>query len=101
MLQSAGSQTKMVALQQAAQLFIDLARAGAGDRIGVVDFDDIATTTFALTPVSDVPPSSRDAAKAAVATLFPRGATSIGGGLEQARAGFTAAGGTARRGFWS
>ena len=50
MLQSAGSQTKMAALQQAAQLFIDLARAGAGDRIGVVDFDDIATTTFALTP---------------------------------------------------
>lgn len=97
MWSSIGTQSKMTALQSAAKLFADLARAGLGDRIGVVDFDNIATTNLALTPVTDTPPSSRTAAKTAIDAIAPRGWTSIGGGLEKARVAFTAAGGTARK----
>jgi sugar lactone lactonase YvrE len=92
-----GTQSKMAALQSASKLFVDLARAGLGDRIGIVDFDHVATTDMALTPVTDVAPSSRTAARNAIDVLAPRGLTSIGGGLEQARAAFNAAGGTGRK----
>jgi DNA-binding beta-propeller fold protein YncE len=97
MTQSIGSQTKMSALKTAAKLFVDLARADRGDRIGVADFDDIATLDLALTPITDASPSSRGAAKGAIDALNPRGATSIGGGMEQARSAFIMAGSAARK----
>jgi DNA-binding beta-propeller fold protein YncE len=92
MIQSAGTQPKMNALKTASKLFVDLARADQGDRIGVVDFDDVATLDMALTPVTDSGPNSRAAARSAIDALQPRGATSIGGGMEQARGSFAAAG---------
>ncbi|HMO46504.1 MAG TPA: VWA domain-containing protein [Rubrivivax sp.] len=98
MWQSAGAQPKMSVLKTASKLFVDLARAAQGDRIGVVDFDDVATLDMALTPVTDSAPSSRVAARNAIDALGPRGATSIGGGMEQARAAFAAAtAGTGRK----
>lgn len=97
MSESAGSQSKMGALKTAAKLFVDLARAGHGDRIGIADFDHVATLDLPLTPVSDAAPSSRVAARDAIDALAPRGATSIGAGMEQARTAFAAAGGTARQ----
>ena len=79
-------------------MFVDLARAGLGDRLGVVDFDHLVTTDMLLTPVTDTPPSSRTTAKTAINQLVPRGATSIGGGIEAARTAFAAGGGgTARK----
>jgi DNA-binding beta-propeller fold protein YncE/Mg-chelatase subunit ChlD len=83
--QSAGSQTKIEALQRAASLFVDLARADVGDRLGVVAFDQVGTTAYPITPVTDVPPGSRTTACAAIGALAPGGSTSIGAGLERAR----------------
>lgn len=90
MRQPAGAQSKMDTLARAADTFVDLMRPDVGDKLTVVAFDDRSTTVLPLTEITDEPPSGRALAKQAIGTVTPNGTTSIGAGLEQARAQFDA-----------
>lgn len=81
--QSAGQQTKMEALAQAASLFVDLLRPEVGDRVGVVGFDNESTTQYPLTLVSE-DNSTQTAVISAIGQLIPGGDTSIGAGVQRA-----------------
>jgi len=68
--------------------YMELAKAAASqfvdlmfddDQLGVVSFDDVIDVPH---PLAVVDSSSKDAAKQAIGSLYARGATSIGGGLE-------------------
>ena len=74
-----GVGTKMDALKASAKLFTDLIIEGQGDRLGTVEFDDLFGI---LTPIADVDAAHVASVKAGIDALFPRGATSIGGGLQ-------------------
>ena len=52
-----------------------------GDKIGVVDFDHIVTVTYPLTEIHQ-DGIEKTLAKNAIDSLYARGATSIGGGLQ-------------------
>jgi hypothetical protein len=76
--------TRMDILHGAAPAFVDLLRAD--DAVGVVQFDHESNI---LTPVADAgdvgdPAAGRNVAKDQIATIEPRGFTSIGAGLLQA-----------------
>ena len=94
---SAGPQSKMApsSRQRSCSSISPAAAPAIGSAL--VEFDHQVQTEYALTPVSDTPPSTRAAAKVAIAALTPRGSTSIGGGLEQARTNFATATGQARK----
>jgi hypothetical protein len=83
MSESAGSSlTKMDRLKSAVGLFIDLARAGQGDKLGIVQFDH--PTSDYVTHLSAITASSKMAMKNSVNALVASGWTSIGKGLELA-----------------
>jgi len=83
MSESAGSSlTKMDRLQSAANLFVDLARTGQGDKLGIVQFD--YPTTDYMVHLGAITTSSKTTMKNAVNTLIPSGWTSIGQGLNLA-----------------
>jgi hypothetical protein len=71
--------TKMDALKAAGKLFTDLIISGQGDRLGTVEFDDLYSV---LTTIAAVDASQKTAVATGIDGLFPRGATSIGGGLQ-------------------
>lgn len=79
MSDAVGGGTKMDALKSSAKLFTDLIIEGQGDRLGTVEFDDLFSV---LTPIADVTAAHKTTVKTAIDGLFPRGATSIGGGLQ-------------------
>jgi V8-like Glu-specific endopeptidase len=88
--------TKIDEARDAASLFVQLIRAGAGDRIGLVSFSTAATLDEALGPVDGakkntlVGPAPFGGGK--VGALIPNGLTTIGGGLQTANGQFPAPG---------
>lgn len=88
MRQDAGPQTKMAQLHRAAGTFVDLMRAGAGDRLAIVGFDDSASVAHGLQELTESPQNTRQDARTAIQSLSPRGRTSIGGGVSTARGEF-------------
>ncbi|WP_225334500.1 VWA domain-containing protein [Halomicrobium urmianum] len=97
MRQPAGGQSKMAALQRAADTFVDLLRAGVGDELTVVGFDDSAAVVHPLEAVTESPRNTRRAAKRAIRSLSPGGTTSIGDGVVTARSEFGSDGDDVRR----
>jgi len=75
--------SKMNAAKNAAKMFVDLMRTG--DKVGVVDFDDRVTVTYALTEIG-ADRAAAQAAKGAIDSLSARGNTTVGGGLQTAQA---------------
>jgi von Willebrand factor type A domain/Trypsin-like peptidase domain len=94
--------TKIEAARDAVSLFVQLIRAGVGNRIGLVSFSttasrpadfDIASVISAnKTTLIGPPPYSGGK----VGALAPAGATSIGDGLDQARSQFPSPGANPR-----
>jgi hypothetical protein len=72
--------TKMDALKRAVKMFADLLIPGQGDALGSVEFDDQVNR---LTPLAPFTAAQRTLIDTDVDTLFPRGLTSIGGGLQK------------------
>jgi hypothetical protein len=81
---------RMDVLHGAAPAFVDLLRDD--DAVGVVQFDHESNILAPVTAAGDVgdPGSGRNVAKDQIAGLAPRGATSIGAGLQQASAALAA-----------
>jgi len=79
MAEPAPGGTKMDALKTSAKLFTDLLIEGQGDRLGSVEFDNQYSV---LTQIADVTASQKSTVKNGIDTLYPRGMTSIGGGLQ-------------------
>lgn len=73
---------RMARAKEAAKMFVELMRTG--DKIGVVDFDTVASVTYPLTEI-DSEGVVKAAAMNAIDTLYARGLTSIGGGLRAGR----------------
>ena len=73
-------------LHTAAPAFVDLLRDD--DAVGVVQFDHESNILTPVTAAGDIgdPASGRNTAKTAIGGIAPRGATSIGAGLQQASA---------------
>lgn len=94
--------SKIEAARDAVSLFVQLVRAGTGNRVGLVSFSTTASSPvdFAITGVTAAtktaligpPPFSGGL----VGGLSPGGATTIGGGLAAARAQFPTAGANPR-----
>jgi hypothetical protein len=90
--------TKIQEARDAASLFVQLVRAGTGNRVGMVSFSTTASAPadFALanltaaTKTALIGPAPYSGG--AVGGLVPGGATTIGGGLEAARLQFPAPG---------
>ncbi len=88
--------SKIDAARDAASLFIELVKAGTGNRLGLVSFSTTANLDFAIASVTGGtkntlvggPPHS----SGLVGGLMPGGNTTIGGGLDSARGQFPAAG---------
>ncbi len=78
------NQRRIDILHTAAPAFVDLLRTD--DSIAVIQFDDQSDILTPITPAGDIgdPSSGRNAAKNQISALTPRGATSIGNGLQQA-----------------
>jgi hypothetical protein len=84
--------TKIEAARDAVSLFVQLVRAGTGNRAGLVSFSSTASTNFSIAAVTagtkttlvGPPPFSTGV----VGGLTPGGATTIGGGLDRARLQF-------------
>ena len=78
-------------LHTAAPAFVDLLRDD--DAVGVVQFDHESNILAPVVAAGDVgdPAAGRNVAKDQIAGLAPRGATSIGAGLQQASAALAAA----------
>jgi hypothetical protein len=76
--------------KNAAKAFVDIVDQSDGDldgtitnsQVGVVDFDDVVTLTHPLS-------TNANTVKAAIDTLFARGATAIGGGINAAQGELT------------
>lgn len=91
---------KIEAARDAVSLFVQLVRAGTGNRAGLVSFSTTASTNFAIANVTGAtkntligpPPFSGGV----VGGLVPSGMTSIGAGLNAARAQFPAPGANPR-----
>jgi hypothetical protein len=92
---------KIDAAKDAVSLFVQLVRSATGNRAGLVSFSTTAgAPTFAIAPVTDPnktaliggPPF----AGGLVGSITPGGATSIGGGLDAARAQFPTPGANPR-----
>jgi hypothetical protein len=89
----AGNGTSRVdLLRTAVSTFVDVMQQGDG--LGIVRFDNLVDTLMPVTdvgPIPVVPGSGRDLAQQIVAshnpanTIDPRGSTSIGGGIQQAK----------------
>jgi hypothetical protein len=84
--------TKIAAARDAISLFVQLIRASAGNRVGLVSFSTSATANFAIANLTS---AARTAlvgpapyAGGIVGALTPGGATSIGGGIDAARSQF-------------
>lgn len=94
MLESDGTgRRKIDAAKDAVSLFVQLVRAGTGNRAGLVSFSTTAgPPTFAIAPVTDPNKNTligpAPYAGGLVGALTPGGATSIGEGLDAARAQF-------------
>lgn len=92
--------TKIEAARDAASLFIELVKAGAGNRAGLVSFsttpsvDQGRTNVTAALKTALIGPPPFIGGK--VGALAPGGRTTIGGGLESARAQLTPAGANPR-----
>jgi len=92
--------SKIEAARDAVSLFVQLVRAGTGNRAGLVSFNKNASTDFAIANVTNTnkttligpPPFSGGI----VGGLATGGRTSIGGGLDAAHAQFPAAGANPR-----
>jgi hypothetical protein len=88
--------SKIDEARDAASLFVQLIRTGAGDRIGLVSFSTAATLDEGIGPVdgakknSLVGPAPFSGGK--IGGLTPYGLTSIGGGLQTANGQFPASG---------
>jgi len=65
--------------KNSAKMFVDLMKTG--DKIGIVDFDDIVTVTYPPIRI-DSTSTIKTSAKNAIDSLYARGMTSIGGGLQ-------------------
>jgi len=93
---STGTQTKLQILQDSANLFLDLMRLDAGDRLGEVSFANSATTIFddsgGTGVISEITDDNIDDAKDAVKSLSAGGATNIAEGLQEGLGLLTAAG---------
>jgi hypothetical protein len=91
-LPGTSGRTKIEEARAAASLFVQLVRAGTGNKVGLVSFSTTASSPvdFALTPVTA---ASKDAligpspfTTGVVGGLTPGGSTTIGGGLNAAYA---------------
>jgi hypothetical protein len=91
---------KIDAARDAASLFVQLVKAGTGNRDGLVSFSTTASLDFAIAPVTNAtkqtligpPPFSGGL----VGGLVPGGNTTIGGGLDMARGQFPSPGANPR-----
>ena len=98
--------TKVEAARDAVSLFVQLVKSATGNRLGLVSFSTTASAPvdFSITNVVDVPaPGTKTQlvgpppfVGGKVGALLPGGRTSIGGGLEAARAQLTPAGANPR-----
>ena len=93
MSEAAGTQTKIQALQKAANLYVDLLRnetgSGTGDKVGIVKYNQTNSVYLPLdykTPAhyTDAQTALNDAAIADVTRLKPDGMTGIGGAMQTA-----------------
>lgn len=77
-------------LHTAAPAFVDLLRDD--DAVGVIQFDHESNILAAVATAGDIgdPGSGRNTAKTAISGIAPRGATSIGAGLQQASSALAA-----------
>ena len=95
-MQAGTGRTKIDEARDAASLFVQLIRSGAGDRIGLVSFSTAATLDEGLGAVDGakkntlVGPAPFGGGK--VGALTPYGLTTIGGGLQSANGQFPAPG---------
>lgn len=100
MKRSAGTgRTRIVEARDAASLFVQLIRTGAGDRIGVVSFSTTASISVKSAPLDFVNAATKNAligpppfSGGLIGSLNPDGDTSIGKGLQVAQSQFPAAG---------
>lgn len=79
--------TKIVEAQQAASLFIQLVRAGTGNRVGLVSFSTTPSMDFGLADVNSANKTTLigpPLAGSKIGLLHPDGSTTIGGGLKTA-----------------
>ncbi|MEX2126089.1 MAG: S8 family serine peptidase [Woeseia sp.] len=83
---TAGTQTKLQMLQDSANLFIDMLRRDAGDRLGQVSFASSASTDFSdgSGSVKSFGAADIPVAKAAIAGMTASGMTNIRSALERA-----------------
>lgn len=94
--------TKMQEADHAAALFVHLVRSGAGNRAGLVSFSTAASSPpdFAIAPVTDATKATligpAPYTGGIIGGLAPGGSTTIGGGLEGARAQFPVPGANPR-----
>lgn len=92
--------TKIEVARDAVSLFVQLVQAGTGNRIGLVSFSSNDTTDFGIASVTNankntlIGPAPYSGGK--VGALTPGGMTSIGEGLDAARAQFPAPGANPR-----
>lgn len=83
--------TPMNHAKNAAKQFVDLMEIG--DMVGVVSFDDVVETDFALTTITST--VTRQNARSAIDALYSRDMTSIGGGLQRGQEQLTSLGNAA------
>lgn len=86
---SMGFYSFMVPARERTKQLVDVLRVN--DRSGVVQFNNGASTVHPVVPI--VGAATQGAIKAAIDTITPAGATSIGGGLQQGLADLAAGGG--------
>jgi hypothetical protein len=84
-MDAAAGRTKIEEAHEAASLFVQLIRKGAGDRIGLASFSTAATLDEGLGPVDD---PKKNTLNGKVGGLMPNGLTTIGGGLKTANGQF-------------
>jgi len=89
--------SKILAARDAASLFVQLIRSGAGDKIGMVSFSTVPSLDFVLSPVNAAAKSTLIGpgppfTAGVVGAINPGGLTTIGGGLEVATGQFPAPG---------
>ena len=97
---SAGTgRTRIVEARDAASLFVQLIRTGAGDRIGVVSFSTTASISVSSATLQPVNAGTKNAligpapfSGGLIGSMTPDGFTSIGKGLEVAQSQFPPAG---------
>src|SRR5262249_43142537 len=88
--------SKIEAARDAVSLFVQLVRAGTGNRAGLVSFSTTPSTNFAIVKVTDPTKTAligpAPYSGGIVGGLTPGGNTTIGGGLDAAHAQIPAAG---------